>query len=119
MPFMMRLDLMKQSNQISALTYDKVNKIIELLREGLGESQLLLATTLVTHSAIAIQRILQNQAVLEVDQLVVDDVQSREMYERASLILAVLQSEIDLEFNHAESVLMLAHLCSLLEKTEG
>lgn len=116
MPFTMRLDLMKQSNQISELTYLKLNKLIELLREGIGESHLLLATTLVTHSAVAIQRTLINQPVTEVDQIVVEDVQGREVYTQASQILEVLESEINIEFNHAESVLLLAHLCSLLEK---
>ncbi len=119
MPFMMRLDLMKESKQISELTYDKVNKIIALLREGLEDNQLILATALITHSAIAINRTLNQQPVLEVDSLVVEDVQGREVYTDAVLILNELQSAIELEFNAAESVFMLAHLCSLLEKVNA
>lgn len=51
--------------------------------------------------------------MLEVDSLVVEDVQGREVYTDAVLILNELQSAIELEFNAAESVFMLAHLCSL------
>jgi transcriptional regulatory protein LevR len=117
MPFTMRLELLKSSHQISEDTHTKVFQIIELLKTQLSAETLSNATTFVTHSAIAIQRTLENKALDDLDQSIIEEVQENDAYESARHMLNTIQSNIALQFNTAESTLLLAHLCSLVKKT--
>lgn len=117
MLFTQRLELMQQSQQISETAKDKTIQLINIITQDLGNALLKEATAFITHSAIAINRTINNQALTEIESAIIEEVKSQATYAQALMILSKIQALIELQFTEAETILLLAHLCALLEKS--
>lgn len=108
-----RMRLLKDSNVISESNFEYMNEVIDYLEKGNYENNKL--EMLVTHLAMGIQRVIDNDELDGPDDFIWEEIQNAPSYEHAMQMLDVLLSNAPCELPDNERKFLLLHLCNLLD----
>lgn len=112
-----RLNILKDSNQISQDTYEKVIHTIAMFKDkyeiSLNEEN---GAMLITHLSCALERIKKGDELEKLEEFLVEQVKGNGNYKKAQAILSNIEDTIKIDMPMEEKNFMLMHICTLLEK---
>lgn len=110
-----RLNILKDSNQISDDTYSKVIKIIQILEHRWGikltEEN---GGMFITHISIAIERIKSKNYVEKLDKNICLEVENNDNYLKSVEVYKDIEEIIAVKIPKAEKYFILMYLCNLV-----
>jgi transcriptional regulatory protein LevR len=119
MDLTVRLQILKDAGQISEQCYQSMLKLIDVLAEKwniiLNEEN---GAMLITHVAIAWERILKHEVINAIEELLYKEVESSKYFRQSQQILTDWELELKKAFPQVEKEYIMLHLCALLEKEE-
>lgn len=111
-----RLQILKDSGQISEKNYKKMLDVISMMDKKWGikltEEN---GAMFITHLAIAAGRIERGEAVEEVDQNVYQEVLNNKNFSKCHDVADDVEDEIGMELPENEKKLLIIYLCTLME----
>lgn len=114
MELTLRLDILRDSGQLSKENYDKVIKIIKYFDERRGIKLLEEnASMFITHLCSALTRIEEDKLVNKMDEIVAESLKEDENYDKAVLVVKDLE-EILGKIPDSEFDFIIMHVCTLL-----
>ena len=112
----LKLNLLQEKSVISEKVYDQMFTVDKFLSEKLTNFEALDTETMYVHLAMSLDRIEKNKALTDSNAFVEEQVKESIHYKDACKMLEGLGQEIGVSFNNEESIMILLHLCTLLEK---
>lgn len=111
---MQRVDILLEANVIQKDTYDFIHQVIKLMKEkhDLEEKQM---EMMITHLAMATERIRSGSIVDEMDKDIYAAVCADADFEVASKVMQVISELSMVEYPHSEQQFMLLHLCNSMK----
>lgn len=111
-----RLEMFKNSDQISQNDFEALLKVIEsfdifgiLLNEENG-------AMLVTHLCVAINRIRNNNLVEAIDAEAYKEIENNASFNKAELAFLLIQKRLNIQIPDCEKGYIMFHLCILFER---
>lgn len=111
-----RLEMFKNSGQISQNDFDAFLEIIKLFdRFGiiLNEEN---GAMLVTHLCVAINRIRNNDLVIAMDAELYKEIENNEKFYIAELAFLLIEKRLNIQIPDCEKGYIMVHLCILFER---
>lgn len=113
-----RMDILKEAGQISQLTYERVEKIIDhFLSEHLIEIDETNGAMLITHLCIALSRMEKGEKINKIEEEMFEEVRKNKFFMKAQEAMEEINKILGSEMPIEESGYMMMHLCVLFEKT--
>lgn len=110
----MRLDLLKQANQIDEDIYCNLKEVIEMINQKhgikLNEEN---GAMLITHLSVALMRIKNQQLVNNADEEIFNEIKCSEFFNSSNEVIEDIQNVIHMEIPECEKSFILMHLCTL------
>jgi transcriptional regulatory protein LevR len=114
-----RLQILKDSGQISEKNYQGILNVISMMGKKWGiELTEENGAMFITHLAVAAGRIERGKAVEEVDQGVYDEVLSNRNFTMCGQAANDVESEMGIKIPDNEKKLLMIYLCMLLENNK-
>lgn len=115
MDLSLRINLLKEGAQIDGATAQNLFRVIDCLKRDfeieLSEEN---GGMLITHLAVALERIKKNALVEPVDAIIFEEIQSNAYFEKANSLLDAMEKEIHVTIPESEKSFILMHLVTLL-----
>ena len=109
-----RIEILRSATVINDNVAQYVNKVIDKLeRYQFDESKMEMFTT---HLAMAVQRIMKNGEVEDLDESIWNEVKNFDTFNEAKQVYANIVSEAPVQIPESEEKFLLMHLCNLLQK---
>ena len=113
-----RMDILKEAGQISQLTYERVEKIINhFLSKHLIEIDETNGAMLITHLCIALSRMEKGEKINRIEVEMFEEVKKNRFFTKAQEAMNEINKILGSEMPIEESGYMMMHLCVLFEKT--
>jgi transcriptional regulatory protein LevR len=114
MELTLRLNILRDSGQLSQQNYDKVLKVIDYFKEKMGITLLEEnASMFITHLCSALTRIEEDKLVNKLDEVVAESLKEDKNYDKAYLVTKYLE-EILGKIPDSEFDFIIMHVCTLL-----
>lgn len=109
-----RLNILLEGNIITKSTYQLALIVQEYMvcKYHVSPSSL---EMMITHLAMATQRILKNEIVGAMDEEIVQSIFMDDMYEEANVIMKKISEIANMEYPQSEEMYMLLHICNTLK----
>lgn len=112
-----RLQILKDSCQISCENYQDMLKVIEMFKEKFGiELTEENGSMFITHLAIAYDRVNKNEHIEATLDIIDEEIKNNKNYDKSEEIFMELQNQLDKSLPDNEKTFILMHLCVLLDK---
>ena len=111
-----RLEIFKNSGQISEKEIEALLKIIEMFDKFgilLNEEN---GAMLVTHLCVAVNRINNNDLVKEMDSEVYKEIENTTSFDKAEKAFLLIQEALQIQIPNCEKGYIMVHLCTLFER---
>ena len=113
-----RMDILKEAGQISQLTYERVEKIINhFLSKHLIQIDETNGAMLITHLCIALSRMEKGEKINKIEEEMFGEVRKNKFFMKAQEAMEEINKILGSEMPIEESGYMMMHLCVLFEKT--
>lgn len=113
-----RMDILKEAGQISQLTYERVEKIINhFLSKHLIQIDETNGAMLITHLCIALSRMEKGEKINKIEEEMFEEVRKNKFFMKAQEAMEEINKILGSEMPVEESGYMMMHLCVLFEKT--
>lgn len=116
----LRLTILRDAGQISQETHRRITDAIQWLNDKrkltLTEDN---GAMLVTHLAVALERIQKNELVEPLAPMLLEEVTKSQHFADAQAITAELETVWNVSLPESERGFVLLHLCTLLDLVEG
>ncbi|MDF2880296.1 MAG: hypothetical protein K0R54_853 [Clostridiaceae bacterium] len=110
----MRLDILKQANQIDEDIYNKLKDVIKMIEHNhgikLNEEN---GAMLITHLSVALMRIKNQQLVNNADEEIFNEIKCSEFFNSSNEVIEDIQGIIHMEIPECEKDFIIMHLCTL------
>lgn len=111
-----RLKVLEDAEIISLETGNYVRKVIEQLHNYISiDEKQSVSEMLVTHLAMATQRMLNQEGIESLDDIIWQEVVNDEAYERAVELYASIMIDAPCTFPEGEKRFLVMHLCNLIK----
>lgn len=106
-----RIEILVQGNVISKKVGDFAYEVVDYLNEFYPQKN---HEMLLTHLAMAVQRIIEDENLVELDEVMWDEVKADIHFTEAEKILHKIQERSFIEFPKNEQQYLMMHICSML-----
>ncbi|TDT61329.1 PRD domain-containing protein [Fonticella tunisiensis] len=111
-----RLQILKDADQISLENYDAIIKVIEIFERELNikltEEN---GAMFITHLAIAFERIKKGEMVEDINDTIYEEIKNSSRFTSSEKFLELLEKELNIEIPESEKTFIMMHLCVLFE----
>lgn len=112
-----RLQILKDADQISLENYDAIIKVIEIFERELNikltEEN---GAMFITHLAIAFERIKKGEMVEDINDTIYEEIKNSSRFTSSEKFLELLEKELNIEIPESEKTFIMMHLCALFER---
>lgn len=116
----MRLDILKQANQIDEDIYSKLKAVIKMIDSKYGiklnEEN---GAMLITHLSVALMRIKNQQLANNADEEIFNEIKCSEFFNMSNEVIEDIQNVIQMEIPECEKNFILMHLCTLFNNMKN
>lgn len=116
----MRLDILKQANQIDEDIHSKLKAVIEMINKKYGiklnEEN---GAMLITHLSIALMRIKNKKLVDNADEGIFNEIKCSEFFNISNEVIQDIENIIHMEIPKCEKNFIAMHLCTLFTNMKG
>lgn len=117
MDLMLRLSILHDAGQLSATNHQAILKIIDFFRTNWGiELNEENGSMLITHLAIAFERIAKGETVAAVESFVLDELKSQPCFDKSETTLTAMAELLGQEIPVNEQGYIHIHLCTLFSE---
>jgi transcriptional regulatory protein LevR len=114
MELQLRLQILKDAEQISEATQSGITRVIEMFDREYGikliEEN---GAMLVTHLAVACERIKRGELVDAIDEFIYQEIRENPHFQKAQEAVKMMEKELQLEIPEREQPFIIMHLCVL------
>lgn len=111
-----RLDILLEANIISVTVREKSEAVIDKFIAISNDFDQEKMEVFCVHLAIALSRVENDECEAGVDENIVAEIKQNANYAKASKILDEVKDLIQIEIPDCEEILLLIHICNLLER---
>ena len=110
-----RLNILKESGQITEETYEKLLKVIKIFEQKykiiLSEEN---GAMYITHLSAALTRMYKGEVIHEVSEEIYDEIKVNAHFTKSQEILNYIEESLKLNFAMGERGFIIAHICTVL-----
>lgn len=116
MDLTIRLQILRDAGQLSEESYEGILRVIEMFQRNLNikltEEN---GAMLITHLAVAVERIKKNETVEGIDASLYEEIKNSSRFKDAASTVKLLEGELGIEIPGKEETFIIMHLCVLFE----
>lgn len=111
-----RLDILHEANIISSTVREKSELVVDKFLDISDDFDQEKMDVFCVHLAIALSRVEKGECEACADENIVDEIKQNGNYAEASKILDKIEGLFQVEIPEGEKILLLIHICNLLER---
>ena len=111
-----RLDILHEANIISSTVREKSELVVDKFLDISDDFDQEKMDVFCVHLAIALSRVEKGESEACADENIVDEIKQNGNYAEASKILDEIEGLFQVEIPEGEKILLLIHICNLLER---
>lgn len=119
MDLTIRLQILKDAGQLSSENFEGILRIIEMFQRELNikltEEN---GAMLITHLAVAVERIKRNEPVDSIDADIYEEVKNSSRFKGAGAALKLVEGELGIDIPENEKTFIMMHICALFENED-